>query len=255
MPPLRAATLVAWGNATLSGRVSPDQTADAVRGCCDLPHRAVGLDEEPIDVVTTLARLRGRGVDGLRLVLPVPGDTLGLPGPAEVNAAALEAGEVAIAVGAPLALVPYVSAVDDTPEVVWRAVEVPERPNPLPSLAEADRGLSTSLREATDLLDGLDVGRLTDAQAELLTRLREGRFDGPRLPPGLPERADTVLVRARRLLAIVGVAVLDEGGAVTAAEVTARQDALLPLATAARHALAAAYSWGSEQAPEPRPVA
>ena len=55
-----------------------------------------------------LGRLRAAGATGCGLALPVEGDPLGLGGPAELTAAALDAGEAVVAPAAGLALVPDV---------------------------------------------------------------------------------------------------------------------------------------------------
>jgi hypothetical protein len=191
------------------------------------------------------------GARGLRLVLPVAGDLYGLPGPPEFNTTAVDACEAALVIGLAIGLVPEVSALGSGPEervqVTWSVLPVAERPNPLPSLPEADRALGGVLREATEVLAALDIARLDDDAAEVLGALRGGAFDGPRLPPGLPSRAGDVVVRARRLAAIVALARLDDGGAISAAEASRRREALDPIDRAARQALCAAYSAGAPE--------
>ena len=111
LPPRRdtAAALVAWGNAWLGGHVGLDEAVDAVeRAAC--PQVVGGLPDDPADMPLrrALAALRVAGMRTLRLALPAPGDPLGLTGPPELNAAALDAGE-AVLVGlpdGPLGLVP-----------------------------------------------------------------------------------------------------------------------------------------------------
>ncbi len=244
----RCARLVAWGNAVLAGRVSPDAAAEQVAAGAsgDRVDRLPGGDDQTLTVA--LARLSARGAPGLRLVLPTPGDPLGRPGPSLVLEAALACGAAAVLLGVdePVALVPS-SAGDGA--VRWTAYPVEDdadgvdRPGAgLPSLAEADRDLAVALREATELLVQLDVARFEPAAADALEALREGGYDGDGLAPGYPDRAFGVLVRARRLAAIVTVASSFDGAAVTAAEASLRREALLPLARAARYAQMAAHN-------------
>jgi hypothetical protein len=248
--PRRAATFVAWGNAFLAGAADPDTASEAVRGR-DLAHLVHGLPgaTEEATLPVALQVLRRDGATGFQLVLPVPGDLYGLPGPPEFNAAALSVGEAVLVSGLPLGLVPSLRDVGEGPSariaVDWAVLAVEPRPSPLPSLPEADRSVAASLREATEVLAGLDVARLDDDASEILAALRGGAFDGPRLPPGHPARADDVAVRARRLAAIVALARADDGAALTASEAALRREALLPIDRAARQALSAAYSAGA----------
>ena len=133
---------------------------------------------------------------------------------------------------------------EETDGVRWTAYAVAD---PAPAahttaLADADRGLAETLREATALLDRLDVASWDDRDADEIAALRSGRLDGDGLAPGYPERAVSVLVRARRVRTIVRLACRDDGAALTAAEASARLAALEPLDRAARHAEMAAYN-------------
>jgi hypothetical protein len=94
--------------------------------------------------------------------------------------------------------------------------------------------------ETTQRLVALDVARWRPEIADVLSDLRH---DGAApLPPHLgPRRVETV-DRAMLCREVVGLAVEHEGGAVTAAEIEARRQALAPLDRAARHALVAACS-------------
>src|SRR5512144_1206776 len=102
-----SAVLVAWGNAWLAGHVGLDEAVDVVERLHgpqtvhqlpvhqlpvhQLPVRDLPVHELPLRV--RLARLRAQGLASLRLALPAPGDPLGLTGPAQLNEAAIEAGE------------------------------------------------------------------------------------------------------------------------------------------------------------------
>jgi hypothetical protein len=91
----RSALLTAWGSAVLDGRVGVATAVRAITGG-DGPHMVRAEDRSGLaamDLPELLVALREARVRGLRLVLPVPGDALGLPGPADFNRAALEAEE------------------------------------------------------------------------------------------------------------------------------------------------------------------
>ncbi|WP_416975322.1 hypothetical protein [Streptomyces sp. 4F14] len=246
----RAGRLAAWGNALLAGLVSPDDAVVAVVGE-DAVHRVEGLPGEPGPVGLTLAlgRLRALGVGGLRVALPAPGHPLGLSGPPEFNARALEAEEAVVCHGAALGLVPEVfeagSAGDVHVEVTWHCLPVREAPPAdVPSLGEAERELAEALREATAVLSRLDVagsGPVAEAAIDAYrARAERGR---ELLAPGYPPRAVRVLELAQRVGLLVSLATENgHGGAVSASEMAARGDALRPVERTARRALVAAYN-------------
>lgn len=159
----RSGRLAAWGNALLAGFVSPDDAVLAVVGE-DAVHRVEGLPGEtgPVGLTLALGRLRTLGVTGLRVALPVPGHPLGLSGPPEFNARALEAEEAVVGHGAGYGLVPQVYEAgpegDVHVEVVWHCLAVREAPPAdVPSLGEAERELAEALRDATAVLSRLDL--------------------------------------------------------------------------------------------------
>jgi hypothetical protein len=100
-----SARLAWWGTAWLRGHVVPDLVVDAVLAG-DATHMVAGLPgvEGSTSLVRALAELRATGADGVGIALPVAGDPVGLGGPADFNAAALEAGEAALCGG--IGLVP-----------------------------------------------------------------------------------------------------------------------------------------------------
>ena len=105
----RSGQLASWGNALLAGFASPDDAVVAIVGE-DAVHRVEGLPGEtgPVGLTLALGRLRALGVTGLRVALPAPGHPLGLSGPPEFNARALDAEEAVVCHGAALGLVPEV---------------------------------------------------------------------------------------------------------------------------------------------------
>ncbi|MEV6808537.1 hypothetical protein [Streptomyces sp. NPDC051132] len=261
----RSGRLAAWGNALLAGLVSPD---DAVLAIVDedAVHRVDGLPGEtaPVGLTLALGRLRTLGVTGLRVALPAPGHPLGLSGPPEFNARALEAGEAVVCHGAAFGLVPEVYEAgpegDVHAEVVWRVLPVREAPPAdVPSLGEAERELAEALREATEVLSKLDVaasGPVAEAAIEAYRAraggaVRGGSPGGGRvadgrpevLAPGYPPRAVRVWELARRVRLLVSLAQgTGHGGAVSSAEMAARAEALRPVERTARRAQVAAYN-------------
>lgn len=246
----RSGRLTAWGNALLAGFVPPDDAVNAIVGE-DAMHRVVGLPGEsaPVGLSLALGRLRTLGVTGLRVALPAPGHPLGLSGPPEFNARALEAEEAVVCSGAAWGLVPEVvgsgPAGEGRAEVVWHCLPVREAPPAdVPSLSEAERELTDALREATEVLTRLDVagsGPVAEAaiDAYRARALREREV----LAPGYPPRAVRVLELAQRMGALVELAgAKGHGGAVSASEMAARAGALRPVERTARRALVAAYN-------------
>lgn len=248
----RSGLLAAWGNALLAGLVSPDEAALAIVGE-DAVHRVEGLPGEagPVGLTLALGRLRGLGATGFRVALPVPGHPLGLSGPPDFNARALEAEEAVVAYGVPYGLVPEVTEVgpegDLHVEVVWRVLSVREAPPAdVPSLGEAERELAEALRDATAVLSRLDVagsGPVAEAAVDAY-RARAERSRGREvLAPGYPPRAVRVLEMAQRVGLLVSVAYENgHGGAVSSSEIAARGEALRPVERVARRALVAAYN-------------
>ncbi|MEU9316223.1 hypothetical protein [Streptomyces sp. NPDC048295] len=246
----RSGLLAAWGNALLAGLVSPDEAALAIVGE-DAVHRVEGLPGEagPVGLTLALGRLRGLGVTGFRVALPAPGHPLGLSGPPEFNARAMEAEEAVVASGAPYGLVPEVREAgpegDLHVEVVWRCLPVREAPPAdVPSLSEAERELAEGLRDATALLSRLDVagsGPVAEAAVDAYrARAERGREV---LAPGYPPRAVRVLELAQRVGLLISVAYENgHGGAVSASEIAARGEALRPVERVARRAQVAAYN-------------
>ncbi|HSN05744.1 MAG TPA: hypothetical protein VLV82_00220 [Candidatus Angelobacter sp.] len=256
--PRRAGALTAWGTAYLLGSVSLDEADAAVVGT-DAVHRVVGApgEPEPVPVSLALARLRARGVTALRLVLPEAGDPTGLPGPASFSAAAVAAGAAVVTVGPPdvpsYAALARAASSDGAGDVVrWDLVEVLHSVAPygLPTLSEADRGLTEAMAASTSELAALDVARGRDDVAPRLAGLDRAMRDVD-LPATLPARAQRLVATATRLLGVLDIAAETDGGSVTATEARGRLVALRPLRTAVRYALCAAYSAAAEDGPSP----
>jgi hypothetical protein len=256
-PAARAATLTArrstrfvtWVRSWRAGLVPYDEVASEVAE--DEEHVVADAPgtwtEIPLqDVLPLFAKLHP---DEIRVVLPVPGDPRGLPGPGAFTGAALLAQEAVIAGG--YGLVPEVrqhtSGSGDVFEtVLWRVYELPTAPgepapaDPGPVPAEAEGELNAALAEATAQLARLDVAQWRPELAGALATLRRPDFAGD-LPPGYDARARRLYARAAVLDGVLVLAGQSApGGAVTGYEARQRDEALRPLTTACRRALAAA---------------
>lgn len=251
--PPRSALLAAWGNAWLAGDAALPELVERVSAHDDV-HTVVGLAADDLPLERAVARLRAAGVVRLRLVLPAPGDALGLPGPGPFTTAALTASEGVLALredGTGSGLVPTLtahgSAFDGTvTTVTWTAYDVTVRgPDPGPYLHDAEHDLRRGVVECASALRDLDVARWRPDVAGALQDLRRqarGGIDEDELPGGYPQRARALLVQARQLAGVLQLAGQDTGGAVDTREAAAREQALRELGRAVRRAHLAAYN-------------
>jgi hypothetical protein len=244
----RSARLAAWGAAWLQGRASTGGVVRAVTAD-DEPHRVEPADLVPsADLEGLLVTLREAGVSALRVVLPVPGDPVGLPGPPDFNTGAIDAGECALTSGGPAwGIVPEVTAFGSEWEpghlVTWRLTPVAEGRSPgAEGLAEAEQALKEGLLEATARLTRLDVAALGPDAAEELRHLRRAEIPPGVLPAGTPARSLQVLSTAGRLRAVLSLAARDDGAAVNAFEAQERARTLRELDVVCRHAVVAAVN-------------
>jgi hypothetical protein len=168
-----------WGTAWLRGLVVTDLVIDAVLGD-DITHVVAGIPgtDGPVPLARALAELRIGGATWVGLAVPAPGDPVGLGGPADLNGAALDAGEAALSAG--WGLVPrQVGAA-----VEWTAYDA--LPRQLSDVGECDRALRLTLQEAAGTLADLDVARWRPEAADALMNLRHRPELVP--PPGTPGR-------------------------------------------------------------------
>ncbi|WP_104523931.1 hypothetical protein [Blastococcus atacamensis] len=236
-----AGRLAVWTTAWLTGRVSYDETLDAVAG--DLAHRVSGLPgtEGAVPLGELLRTLRGLGERRMRLVLPAPGDVRGLPALPGLAPAALEAGQAAV--GDRVALVPAPLG----PEVLqWTAYALDGVAPPPPpvegTLRAASGALDLAVTDSARTLAELDLARWHPEVPTLLAGLARPRPE-PGLPPDHDPVASSILGRALRLAAVLDLAATDApGAAVNHAQAARRDAALRPLAGAVREAVTAAYN-------------
>ena len=220
-----------WLTAWLRGDEVTDHVLDAVTEG-DLGHLVVGLPDGGTTLLDAFVAARRAGADRAGLALPVEGDLLGLGGPRELNAAALDSGEAVVLAG--LALVPEVVG-----EVVhWRVL--PSAPRQLPDVGEADRAMRAALVDAATVLADLDVARWRPEVADRLMNLRHRPSLEP--PLGVPARCADLAARGLQGWAIVDLALEDDGGALSSYEIGRRRAALAPLERASRRAVVAACS-------------
>jgi hypothetical protein len=236
-----SARFALWFSAWVAGRSSLDDTRDAIMGG-DAAHDVVGVPgssgSQPL--IVALGLLRGHRASGAGLALPVPGDPLGLAGPAPFNAEVVEEGEGVVLEGADLGLVPHRSGAG----VVWTCHQAVSR-RQLPDPSEADTGLRQALLSTTGVLSDLDVARWRPEVAdELMALRRTGDFA---FPEAMAPRAVRLAALATRCRTIVDLALEDDGGSLTVAEAEARRRALLPLDHAARRGLVAACTFPWER--------
>lgn len=247
----RSVLLALWLQGVGSGAAPVRRAVTAVQGD-DEPHTVTGLDADPFaGAPRTLDALIAAWAGGRRrtvALLPVPGDVSGLP--PTVAGAAVEAAEcvlVSVDDGA-WAAVPEVTAFGSVHDVghlvTWHVHRVPRWDLHLPgvvgTLAEAERSLREALLTAAEGLARLEVARWRPEAAAAIAALRGQRDPRWPLPEGLPPRALRVLVDAVRLRAVVGLATVDDGGAVNVWQADRRLGALRDVDHAARRAVAAA---------------
>lgn len=252
MPP-RSALLACWATSWLAGETALPELVARVQAHDD-DHLVTGLWVDDLSLEQAAGRLRAEGVTRLRLVLPVPGDPIGLPGPGPFTGAALVASEGVLALrpdGSGTGLVPSVTshgtALDGTVTTVcWAAYPVEVTgPDPGPFLHEAEHDLRIGVVEAARSLADLDLARWDPEVGEALHDLRRAArrgIDEDELPGSWPPRARQVLVTARQLAGVLHLAGRDVGGAIAAHEAEARDRVLRDLARVVRRARIAAYN-------------
>ncbi|GAA3234286.1 hypothetical protein GCM10017691_30710 [Pseudonocardia petroleophila] len=252
--PRASATFTVWASAWLAGAAAPDDVLDAL-GPWALAHDVQAADAEtaaltalpppgsPVSslafLLATLRRASPRGP--ARLVLPVPGDVRGLPGPGAFSREATSAGEGVLFVDAGLGVVPTTVAEN---VVRWTVYPVPEAGPPVEFVAlnQAERELREQVRQSASVLTSLGVARHRPGVREEIAAALRARPESM-WPAGMPGQALRVLQHADEVEAILAAAQVDEpGGALSASAAEARREALRPIETAVRVARRAAVA-------------
>jgi hypothetical protein len=251
-----AVALVAWGNAWLTGHVGLDEAVDAAEKAAG-PQVVTGArsSAQETSIRRALADLRVAGLTALRLALPVPGDPLGLTGPPDLNAEAIEAGAAVIldlADGSQQALIPAEDRRGSSyAGIRWTPRQARPGSPDVPALADADHQLTLAVRDVTEaLLTVDDISRPDPEIMNALAGLRDTTRDDQTLAPGYPPRAHRVAALAGRLAVVVDLARALDGRALTADQTRRRADALNVLDRAVRRARVAAHN----SAFDPRPA-
>jgi hypothetical protein len=233
VPP--AARVACWLNAWLRGGAPADSVIGGLNASGSAEF-AMPDGSAPLSAALLLGEIRRWGAVRASLAMPVPGDPLGLGGPADFNADALDAGEAVVVHGPDIGLVPVARGQHER----WRG-SAATPPVYLPDVASADAQLRAAVREAAERLAELDVAAWGPEVADALMNLRVGsRLGSPMW--FCSARATQTATTALRILAVVDVADEVDSGPLTAAETAARAAAIRPLAAAARQALVAACS-------------
>lgn len=249
--------MTVWLSAWLFGTAASDDVLDALEPWGDA-HDVVTADDStaqatelpgptelPTSVTFLLAALRRVRSDAearpARLLLAVPGDVRGLPGPGPFSRAVIDAAEGLMFPDLGLGLVPRSLGGG---LMRWTLHSVPEQLTPdeyLP-LREAERALREQVRESAATLASLGVARhRPGVREEIAESLRARRHS--LWPDGMPADSLRVLQHADEVEAIlVAASVGDPGGALSASAAAARDGALRPLATAIRVARRAAVA-------------
>ena len=150
----------------------------------------------------------------------------------------VDAGEGVVLESADLGLVPHRAGAG----VVWSCRPAVSR-RQLPDPSEADTSLRQALLRTTDTLADLDVARWRPEVADELVALRRPVDSDPVFPDSMAPRAVRLASLAVRCRTIVDLALVDDGGSITAGEADARRRALAPLDHAARRGLVAACAF------------
>jgi hypothetical protein len=252
--PCPSATFTVWTSAWLAGAAAPDDVLDALAPWADA-HDVQAADAdtarvtalptpgEPVSSVTfLLAALRRSAPRGpARLVLPVPGDARGLPGPGPFSQQAMSAGEGVLFAEAGLGIVPTPVAEGVLRWTVYPVAD-PGPPPEFVALNQAERELRDQVRQSASVLTSLGVARHRPGVREEIAAALRARPTSL-WPAGMPGQPLRVLQHADEVEAILAAASVDEpGGALSASAATARREALRPIETAVRVARRAAVA-------------
>jgi hypothetical protein len=241
-----SALLAVWVNAWCAGKASGDDLVDAMT-FANAQRIASGDAEDaddagPESLIVGLTRLGchpgAPNPPQLRVVLPTTGDPRGLPGPKELNIAAIDVGEIVISDDLQIALLPHsigVSSVWAVAPIERNRAAAAVRPEQAPSAVRA------ALHEAMLGLQSLDI---TSSASQIRSEIAEltRTLNRTPLPMSLSGPDRHTIHSAATIIGICAFALADNPTQVTA-ELEARRRALISeLSATARHALAATCS-------------
>lgn len=243
-----SALLSLWVNAWCAGEVSADSLVDAMAtaGVQRIAAASARTDEQPTSgLITGLADL---GISPaalqrppMRVALPTPGDPRGLPGPPDLNVAALAAGQIVIVDVLNIALLPATGS--NATVVTWG---VHQTARDLPSAAavrpeEAPTAVRAALHAAMSSLANLDAATSGTQVSTHMTSLSRALQKTP-IPATTSGQDRHTIHTAATVFAICEFALADIPRQPTAALERDRRRVLVELAATARHSLAATCS-------------
>ena len=230
-----AGNLVWWSNAVLAGTAAADNALTHMAGQVLLPSAVAANNTQAHLAGPATQRaswplvwgwLRKHDSDHLRLVLPVPGDPVGITADKDVAAAAINAAVAIVMPAAGQLLLPIADG-------LWQAKPIRDGlpGGGLGTLSEARREMREAMAHVTATISSINPDEQT---LEDLARLRREDI-APQPPPGVDPRAAQLVQSAGLVWELTRIAMpLGETGAT--------REQLRELNRAARRALAVAFS-------------
>ena len=230
-----AGNLVWWTNAVLAGTTAADDALGHVDGQVLLPSavtantgqgRVTGSATQRSSWPLVWGWLRRHKTDSLRLVLPVPGDPVGITASKEVTAAAIKAGVAIVMPAANQVLLPVADG-------LWQANPIQEGlpDGGLGTLSEARREMREAMAAVTTTISEIAPDEQTLAELAVLRR-----------SPIAAEPPVGVDPRAAQLVQSAGLVWELTRLAITVSDAGNGQTHLRELNRAARRAVAVAFS-------------
>jgi hypothetical protein len=229
--------LAAWAGAWLNGTAAFDDVLTAA---------SLGTPAGPVSALGEILIAWRQAQAQVRVVLPVPGDVRGLPGPAAFRNAALEIGQAVVGIGPETAIGAVPQFIDHRPSsaplsVAWQRFPLDPPVTDYVSVTDAQYELTEAIRECASTLARLQLGAVggdNDLPGELGAARRAG--ERINLPAGFPAAAVSLIAQAERMAAVLALAdaTVGPGGP------ERRTEVLAPLVIAVRRARLAGYNAG-----------
>ena len=236
----RAALVAVWVNEWVRGRTSAEALVDGISPFG--PHEVGQLPDTRIGLVAWLSDI-GVGPRHptrlLRPALPVPGDPAGLPGPRELNEAAVERGQALLVDELGFALIPTFefdkngtlwTRFDTAPHVASQNVSRPE---------SANTEIRAALLEATATIVTIARPERRDALGSAIDSL-DHSLDRVSLPGSLSNRSRETLTRSALVNGICAIAAADLSHSTISGNAVELRDTITALSATARRCLAGA---------------